>query len=117
MEVELAATQSLMQLQPTRLHRVLDHPLFVGVDPKKVEAITARLRPVRVKRGAIVAGAGRPPRIYLVLDGVLHPYALTADGHRVVLEIVGPGGYEGSCWPRAVPVISARRRQTRSSCR
>lgn len=38
---------------------------------------------------------GEPTPLYLVLQGGLRSYQLTADGRRLVLEIIGPGGFDG----------------------
>lgn len=75
---------------------VLSHPLFAGARSERVAHLVARLRPIRVEKGAILVSARpRQPATYLVLDGVLHPFILTADGHRLVLEVVRTGGYDG----------------------
>ena len=81
--------------QPTRA-AALAHPLFEEVDPGRVAHLLRRLQPLTVARGTIlVGGAFRRRATYLVLSGVLHPFVLSGDGRRLILEVVGAGGYDG----------------------
>lgn len=76
--------------------QVLQHPLFAGVAAERVEPIVRRLAPITVERGTtLISGPSPGGATYLVLSGILHPYVVTPDGRRLVLEVVGSGGYDG----------------------
>lgn len=75
---------------------ILGHPLFAGVDAAAVAHVLDRLGVITVEKGQSVTGPVSPRRcLYLVLTGTLHPFILTPDGRRLLLEIVGPGGFDG----------------------
>jgi CRP-like cAMP-binding protein len=74
--------------------RMLGHPAFQGVDPGRLSALLARIQPHRVAAGTLV---GRPDQqsCNLILEGCLHTYVVTADGNRLVFEIIQAGGIDG----------------------
>lgn len=74
--------------------RILRHPAFQGVDPAALSTLLAPIRPHDVAAGTLVA---RPDQqsCNLILDGCLHTYVLTADGDRLVFEIIQAGGIDG----------------------
>ncbi len=74
--------------------RLLDHPVFDGVEGDRLASLLATIRPHRVDAGTIVE---RPDShcCTLLLEGRLHTYVIVPDGRRLLLEIVESGGIEG----------------------
>lgn len=74
---------------------LLAHALFQGVSRDAVEPLIQRVLIRRVARGSLLHSPGEHTPLNLVLTGGLRAYQLTADGHRLMLEIMGPGGFDG----------------------
>jgi CRP-like cAMP-binding protein len=76
--------------------RLLEHPVFANVDAELLASHLERLREHEVGKGDLVGAPDlRVPRFHLVLEGELASFQLTADGKRLLMEIVEPGGVDG----------------------
>jgi CRP-like cAMP-binding protein len=70
--------------------------VFRNLDVERLEPHMARLPEREVERGDLVSGPGlREAHFHLVLEGELASFQLTADGKRLLMEIVEPGGVDG----------------------
>jgi CRP/FNR family transcriptional regulator len=49
----------------------------------------------KIPKAAVLHTPGDRSPLYLVLSGALRAYQLTADGRRLLLEILGPGSFDG----------------------
>lgn len=84
----------LVKFRGTELE-ILDHPLFKDADQTLIEPILVRVRPRHYARAELIAAPGTSTGLLLVLAGQLRNYVLTADGRRVVFDLIGPGGFDG----------------------
>jgi CRP-like cAMP-binding protein len=73
----------------------LDHPMFDGVDRAALEVLFASVQPRRFDAGEVVTMPDGPPRLHLVLDGLLRCYRLSWNGQQLLLELIPPGGFDG----------------------
>jgi CRP-like cAMP-binding protein len=75
---------------------LLDHPLLRGIDSARVAGELARITVSEVRKGtSLNAPWGDRALIYLVLDGQLRAYQVTADGRELLLELIPAGGFDG----------------------
>lgn len=72
------------------------HPIFLGADTALAAEVLQRVHPRWVPKGTMLATPGAGPRaVFLVLEGQLRSFLLTADGRRVILELLTAGGIDG----------------------
>lgn len=73
---------------------ILAHPLFAGA---RREALAPLLRGVSTREVPAGQMVARPEAesCLLVFEGALLSYVLLPDGHRILFEVVRPGGIEG----------------------
>jgi len=93
--------------------RVIDHPVFDGVDPDRVERLLQGRSPSVTPKGQLLSGpATRPVHLHLLLEGELASFELTAGGKQLLMEIIEPGGIAGLLWVAGLhgPFTEARRR-------
>jgi CRP-like cAMP-binding protein len=74
---------------------LLAHPLFQGVSHEAIQPLLGHALVRSVPKGTVLHSPGERTPLYLVLRGGLRAYQLTSDGHRLVLEIIGPGNFDG----------------------
>lgn len=79
----------------TRPIELSDHPVFAGLDPRRLSAPLAGVRPRQYQAGDTVAQPGGGPALHLLLTGRLCLYELTADGRRIILDYLEAGGVDG----------------------
>ena len=71
-------------------------PLFAGLAEPELDALSACLRPIRVRRGATIFLAGDPGDSFYVVEQGRVKIALTSpDGREVVLTLLGPTDFFG----------------------
>jgi CRP/FNR family cyclic AMP-dependent transcriptional regulator len=76
--------------------RLLEHPVFKNVDTASFAGNLSSLKEKMVPKDDLVSGPGLGQRqLNLLLEGELAAYQLTADGRRLLLEIIEPGGVDG----------------------
>lgn len=79
-----------MHRQP--LEELPDHPLLAGLDPAQLERIALASERVELAAGETLFDAGEPAsRFYVVLDGQLKLFQLSAAGQEKVVELLTPG--------------------------
>lgn len=100
--VQVPATPSKAQDRPAVMDaqakraRLLDHPLLRDVHTDRLERILDGLAIKEVPRGALLnTPEVTPGLMYLVLNGRLRAYQVTADGHELLLELIPEGGFDG----------------------
>jgi CRP-like cAMP-binding protein len=72
------------------------HPLFEGAHLTRIAALLGGASPRRVHPHQILSGPGQQPAYFhLLLEGRLESFQLSADGQRLILEIIEPGGVDG----------------------
>ena len=70
--------------------------LLDALEPEEREALVARLRPRRYKRGQAVFNDGdHGDCLYLVQSGRLDVQVTTMDGHTISLRVIQPGEFFG----------------------
>lgn len=66
-------------------------PLFAHLDHSALDAVAACARRVKLSRGDIIFHTGDPCRgFYLVEDGMVKVFRLSAEGRESILHLVGP---------------------------
>ncbi len=76
--------------------RLIEHPLFSKLDVQRLEPNLRTLKEEVLDRGDLLSGPGLgEAHLNLVLEGELASFQLTADGRRLLMEIVEPGGVDG----------------------
>jgi CRP-like cAMP-binding protein len=76
--------------------QLTEHPVFEGLDLDRLQPSLESWRQTVVEEGDLLSGPGlRHERLHLLLEGELAAFELTADGKRVLMEIVEPGGLDG----------------------
>ncbi len=76
--------------------RLTQHPAFDGLDPKNLRLDLVLIKTSTVQTGELLSGPGlRPVRLHFVLEGELACFQLTADGKRLLMEILEPGALDG----------------------
>ena len=77
-------------------HVLLQHPLMLGAHEGKLAPILARIQIERAPKGTQLNHPGLSGAfLHLVLLGRLKAYQVSADGDELVLELIGPGGFDG----------------------
>ncbi len=88
---------------PPAREQLLGHPLFKGASRERIEPLLGFVLIRKVPKGALLHSPGELSPLYLVISGGLRAYQLTTDGRRMVLELIGPGGFDG-----ILPVLGKR---------
>ena len=79
-----------MQRQP--LYEIPEHPLLGALEPAQLERIQQASETVELATGEALFNAGDPARrFFIVLDGQLKLYQLSAAGQEKVIELLTPG--------------------------
>ena len=79
-----------------QLDLVMDHPLLRGFSRPALESLVGPLRPnVLRARHLLPRPAGRGTEVHLILEGLLRGFELTFDGREAMVELIGPGGFDG----------------------
>jgi CRP-like cAMP-binding protein len=77
-------------------HLLLRHPLLLGAQEEKLATLLARVPIQRAPKGAQLNHPGLSGGfLHLVLLGCLKAYQVDADGDELLLELIGPGGFDG----------------------
>jgi CRP-like cAMP-binding protein len=77
-----------------------DVPLFEGVTADALETIAAGARLVRVAMGRRFFEEGAPATaFYVLVSGQVKIAQVSAEGHEVILRLIGPGGAFGGIAP------------------
>src|ERR1700752_4162352 len=72
------------------------HALFRGTRHERIAPFLPRAVVRTVAKGSMIHAPGEQSQaLYLLLDGGLRAYQLTADGRKLILEIMEPGGWDG----------------------
>jgi len=72
---------------------VASNQILKGLDPGDCSLFLEQGRPRRFAEGAYLFHQGEPAEIfYIVIEGQVKLTQVTARGHQVILQIVGPGG-------------------------
>jgi len=75
---------------------VIKPPIFEGADEDRIRPILSLILPRTIEKGQMLAGPGiGPVRVHLLLEGELQSFELNADGRRLIVEIIEPGGLDG----------------------
>jgi CRP-like cAMP-binding protein len=74
---------------------VFDHPILAGTDRRTLGSVLTPVRTVRIESGEVLTMPAGPPRLHLVLDGLLRCYRLSGNGQQLLLELIPPGGFDG----------------------
>jgi CRP/FNR family transcriptional regulator, cyclic AMP receptor protein len=78
------------------INRLFANPLFEGVRRKRVAQLLPHAIVRRITKGSVLHAPGDSSGpMYLLLRGGLRSYQLTADGRKLLLEIVEPDGWDG----------------------
>src|SRR5579864_6081598 len=88
---------------PAAREQLLEHPLFKGTNRERIEPLLGFVLVRKVPKGALLHSPGELSPLYLVISGGLRAYQLTTDGRRMVLELIGPGSFDG-----ILPVLGKR---------
>lgn len=90
---------------------LLTHPLFEGVAEERLMPLISHAAIRSVPPGTVLHSPGEPGRpMYLVFRGSLRAYQLTADGRKLILEMIEPGGWDG-----LLPMLGQRGHFTESA--
>jgi MFS family permease len=81
-------------VDPVRL-RVIDHPIFAGLPPARLEAAARRLVPQPVHAGDQVVREGDPASRFFAIDAGTFRVTQARDGAEVVVRDLGPGDVFG----------------------
>jgi len=74
----------------------VDWPLLDALDPEERDALVARLRPRRYKRGQVVFNHhDHGDCLYFVQSGRLDAQVTTTDGRAITLRVIQPGEFFG----------------------
>ncbi|MGH7764320.1 MAG: Crp/Fnr family transcriptional regulator [Candidatus Dormibacteraceae bacterium] len=75
---------------------LLQHPLLLGAQEAKLAPLLARIPIQRAPKGTQLNNPGLSGGfLHLVLLGRLKAYQVSAVGDELVLELIGPGGFDG----------------------
>src|SRR5690606_12958918 len=87
-------------------------PLFRGLDPEALEVVARDARLVRAAAGRTFFREGEPARFfYVVRTGRVKFTQISAEGHEVILRVIGPGepfGGVAALSEKAVYPVTAR---------
>jgi CRP-like cAMP-binding protein len=73
-----------------------NHPLLNGLPVNRLYALLGPIKPRTVSAGRPLHSPNTETgHLYLVLSGVLRAYEITSDGREILMEIIGPGGFDG----------------------
>jgi CRP-like cAMP-binding protein len=87
----LSAGQAEPQAVDAVRLRLLDHPIFAGLPPGRLESAASRLAAVPVDSGDVVVRQGEPADRFYVIDSGTMRVTQAATGGEAVLRELGPG--------------------------
>lgn len=75
---------------------VIQHPVLAGWDPVHVRSALGHPQPRVIPAGTRLHSPDQERgAVHLVFHGLLRAFEVTADGREVLIEIIGPGGFDG----------------------